>query len=86
MTVVTILYNIRYIIFILFIARMVISFLPNANESHPLVRFVYNVTEPIMAPFRAILPSTAGIDFSPLLALFAIDVVIRVVSAAIMGM
>lgn len=69
----------KQLIWVLILARIVISFIPNIDPGHPIVKFVHTVTEPILAPFRAILPSTRmGFDFSPMLALFAIDIVIRI--------
>jgi YggT family protein len=37
-----------------------------------IIKFIYDVTEPIMAPFRRLLPMGYGIDFSPILAVFAL--------------
>lgn len=86
MTVVILLSNLRTIIWFLILARIVVSFIPNIDPAHPLVRFIYTVTEPILAPFRAILPSTRiGIDFSPLLAMFTIDLGIRMLIHLLMG-
>lgn len=36
-------------------------------------RFVWNVTEPILAPLRAILPDLGGLDLSPLVAIFLLQ-------------
>jgi len=59
---------------------MVISFLPQVDLRHPIIRFVYGVTEPLLAPFRSILPSTRiGIDFSPLLLMLFMDIIFRLV-------
>ena len=38
-----------------------------------LGEFVWSVTEPILSPIRRALPFMGGIDFSPLVALFAIQ-------------
>ena len=47
------------------IARWVIS-LWRADESIPVVHFLFSVTEPVLAPVRRRLPvTTAGFDFSP---------------------
>ena len=63
----------------LILASVVISFLPNIDRSHPIVRFIEQVTEPLFAPFRQILPSgRMGLDFSPLFALFSIEIIARV--------
>lgn len=75
----TFLSALRGLLYLLILARMIISFLPHADMRHPLVKFVYGATEPLLAPFRAILPSTRiGIDFSPLLLLLVMDMVIRI--------
>jgi len=77
--------SLEAIISILIFIRIVISFVPQIPSDHPLVNFLMAVTEPILAPFRNILPTTRiGIDFSPLLAMFTISAVfgllIRMVS------
>ena len=54
------------------IARAVISWV-NADPYNPIVRFLYNATEPLLHRIRRVLPVFgAGIDFSPLLVLVAI--------------
>ena len=62
----------------LIIARCVLSFVRH-NPHQPLIRFVYDVTEPIMDPFRRLMPSTSGIDFSPIIAVLAITLVQKLV-------
>ena len=53
------------------IARCILSFIRH-NPYNPIIKFIYDVTEPIMAPFRRLLPMGYGIDFSPILAVFAL--------------
>ena len=49
------------------IARAVLSWV-NPDPYNPIVRFIHNVTEPIMYPIRTKLPiNFGGIDFSPIL-------------------
>jgi YggT family protein len=43
----------------------------------PLYYFVERVTEPILAPIRNIMPATAGLDFSPLIALLLLELARR---------
>ncbi len=87
MSLVFILVNLQRLLWFLILARIVLSFLPNISPDHPIVRFIYTLTEPILAPFRAILPTTRmGIDFSPMLAFFVIDIVFRVIINAVAGL
>lgn len=54
------------------IIRAIISWV-NPDPYNPIVQMLYRITEPVMAPLRRYLPvSGMGIDFSPLVALFAI--------------
>jgi YggT family protein len=39
----------------------------------PLVRLTYQVTEPLLAPIRRVLPAMGGLDFSPLILLLIIN-------------
>jgi YggT family protein len=56
----------------LIIARALISWV-NPDPYNPIVRFLYNVTEPVLAWVRQRLPLVySGLDLSPLLVLLAI--------------
>jgi YggT family protein len=54
------------------IVRAVLSWV-NPDPYNPIVRFIHQVTEPVMAPIRRWLPIRGlGIDFSPIIILLAI--------------
>lgn len=55
------------------IARALVSWV-NPDPYNPIVRFLYRATEPVLAPFRRLLPPyrTGGIDLSPLWVLLII--------------
>ena len=54
------------------IAGAVLSWV-NPDPYNPIVRFIRNVTEPVLYRIRRSLPvSFSGIDFSPLIVIFAI--------------
>ena len=59
---------------LLILARVIISF-TRMDPYHPIRRTVYELTEPILAPIRRILPPTSGLDFSPLIALLLLELV-----------
>jgi YggT family protein len=66
------------VLWFLLIARVVLSW-TNPMGGGGLVAFVYQVTEPILAPIRRVLPPTGGIDWSPLIAMLILGVIVRVV-------
>jgi YggT family protein len=53
------------------LASVVCSWI-NLPPDHPVVQVTRRLTEPLLAPIRRVLPSTAGVDFSPMLLLFAV--------------
>ncbi len=53
----------------LILIRALLSWV-NPDPYNPLVRFIESVTEPLLAPFRRLVPSyKIGIDLSPIFAL-----------------
>jgi YggT family protein len=61
------------VLWLLIIARVVVSWVMPAG-SGGLVAFIYQATEPILAPIRRVIPPTAGIDWAPLVALLLLGV------------
>jgi len=59
---------------ILILGRVLMSWL-NPRFEGPVGRFLYQATEPILAPIRRILPSTGMIDFSPIVAFLLIGLI-----------
>jgi YggT family protein len=52
---------------VLLIIRIIMSWVSPGNMYRQPFRFLYAVTEPVMAPFRAIIPPIGGLDLSPML-------------------
>jgi len=49
------------------IARAILSWV-NPDPFNPIVRFIHNITEPVLYRIRTILPASfGGIDFSPII-------------------
>lgn len=63
---------------LLLIARVLLSW-TNPMGGGGLTAFIYQATEPILAPIRRLLPPTSGIDWSPLIAMLLLGVVLRVI-------
>ena len=70
------------------LARVLLSWLPMAGVQidpyHPLIRFLYQITDPILEPIRRF--ATFGMmDFSPIVALILLQVIRRVLVMALQG-
>jgi len=66
---------------ILFIARFIAQMI-DMRGGNPITRFLIDVTEPILAPIRRLLPSSGGIDFSPTIVLFGLVALQMVIARA----
>lgn len=55
------------------IAMIVVSWVAPGSR-HPAIILTYQITEPVMAPVRAMLPSMGGLDFSPILIFIVINI------------
>ncbi len=66
-----------FVLWLLLIARVVLSW-TNPRGGGGLIAFIYQATEPILAPIRRILPPSGGIDWSPLVAMLILGVIVRV--------
>ncbi len=60
------------------LVRVLLSWI-QINPYNPLVRIVYQLTEPLLAPIRRRLPQSGGLDFSPMIALIAVLIAERIV-------
>lgn len=65
-----ILYQLIHTLFALYtfaiIARALLPVL-GVSYFHPVMRFLYGITEPLLAPIRRHLPDVGPLDFSPLI-------------------
>ena len=59
---------------ILILLRVVVSWY-SPRPTNILVRVLYRLTEPILAPLRRIIPRVGRLDFSPLVAIILIQVI-----------
>ena len=62
------------IYFFALLAMIILSWVA-AGSRHPAIYLLYQITEPVMAPFRKALPAMGGIDFSPILLFILINII-----------
>jgi YggT family protein len=75
----------------LILIRVILSWIntdpyrPTIN--HPLVRVLERVTDPVLAPLRRLIPPVGGVvDISPVIALFALEILRRVITSTLLGL
>lgn len=62
------------VVILLIIARAVGSFFVR-DWSRGIPRFLYDVTEPILAPVRRFLPAMGGFDLSPMVVIIVLSLI-----------
>ena len=70
---------------LLVLARVLLSWV-TVSRYHPVVRFIYNATEPMLRPLRAVARvGGAGIDFAPLILLLLLWAAQRIIVGLVAG-
>jgi YggT family protein len=64
---------------LLVIARVIVSWLAPSGGGG-LVAFIYQATEPILAPIRRVVPPSGGLDWAPLIAMLVLGLLLRLVA------
>ncbi len=56
------------------LARILLSWIP-VDNTNPIIRLIYRITEPLLAPFRIIISlGGTGIDLSPIIVFFLLNI------------
>ncbi len=68
--------------YIALLGRVLISWFRIGQDSpfYPIITILYQITEPILAPIRRVLPSFGMLDLSPMVALFLLAFIQRTVN------
>ena len=70
-----------YVLIFAIIVRSLLTWFP-IDRNNELVRLLNNVTEPLLEPVRRIMPRTGMIDFSAMVVIIVLYVMITVVRTA----
>ncbi len=70
-----------YVLIIAIIIRSLLTWFP-VDRNNELVRLLNNITEPLLEPVRRIMPRTGMIDFSAMVVIIVLYIMITVVQTA----
>ena len=73
---------VHYFLLVMTIAvviRALLSWFPNVDPRNPLVEFLISITEPVLAPIRAIMPRMGMFDLTPMVAIIVLQVIDSIV-------
>jgi YggT family protein len=63
------------ILLVAILVRVVLTWFP-VDPSNPIIRVLFEVTEPVLAPFRRVIPRIGMFDLSPIAAMLVIQVIL----------
>ena len=65
--------------------RAVLSWFPGVSRENPLVQIVFQVTEPVLAPLRRVVPTFGFVDLTPLVAIILLQLIQGAAAGAVRG-
>jgi YggT family protein len=78
-----ILYDLGQVYVLILVVRALLSWFPYSADSpiNPVRRVVFTLTEPVLAPFRRVIPPVGMFDLSFLVAFIVVEVIVSQVFA-----
>ena len=71
--------DLLFTLYILLILGRVLLSWARVSPYHPVAEWVYRLTEPLLAPIRNMMPPSGMVDWSPMIALFAVMILRQIV-------
>lgn len=66
--------------------RILLSWFPNINWYDPPFSILSQLSDPYLNLFRSIIPPLGGLDLSPIIAFFVLQIVSQLLSSALVGL
>lgn len=73
--------NFINIYLLLIFIRILLSWFQTANWANTVMSFLSPITDPYLNLFRSVIPPLGGMDFSPILAMFALQILASALGA-----
>ena len=73
------------VIYILLVARMILTWVPGLPVGDRIKDAIYRSTEVVLDPIRRILPPMGGLDLSPMVTMLAIGFIHRLILTLLRG-
>lgn len=74
-----------FVIDALILVRVLLSWVVPDLPAHRATALVYNLTEPVLAPIRRLLPKSWVVDLSPLVTFFALQLLLALLNRLTLG-
>ena len=67
------------------LARIILSWIPHVDRSNQIIHFLYQITDPVLAPVRRAIPPLGMIDISPIIVFIGLQILQRILLNAAGG-
>ncbi len=67
---------------LIILARVLMSWI-NVDPNSQLGRVIFDLTEPVLAPVRNLMPPAAGLDFSPIIVMVLLQIIGQMIVSAL---
>jgi len=64
---------------LILIVRILLTWFPNVDWWKQPFKFLREVSDPILEPFRRLIPPIGGLDLSPIVVFFALGIIERII-------
>ncbi|MEI8390850.1 MAG: YggT family protein [bacterium] len=71
--------NLFQLLQLILLVRILLTWFPNVNWYNQPFKFLRDVSDPILEPFRKIIPPIGGLDLSPMVLFFVLSILEKVV-------
>jgi YggT family protein len=71
--------NIFNLLWLIIVIRLLLSWFPDVDWWKQPFKFVHEATEPILEPFRRLIPPMGGLDISPIFAFICLQIIQTIV-------
>lgn len=83
MDIVRIVNNIFYFFYLLIILRIFLTWIPSIDWQQQPIKSIREVTDMYLDIFRRVIPPVGGLDFSPIIALIALQIIQILVTSVV---
>ena len=63
----------------------VLLVMANVNPYHPVMQWIFRLTEPVLSPIRNLMPRTGMVDWSPMVAVFGLFILQQIIRMILLG-
>ena len=63
----------------------VLLVMANFNPYHPVMQWIFRLTEPVLSPIRSLMPRTGMVDWSPMVAVFGLFILQQIIRMILLG-